>query len=180
MRSLNFLLLVFVLVAGQGCVAVNNSAVDRRSAGTQLEDDSIETKAMANIKEKYKDTVQITVTSYNRFVLITGDAPSEEIKTGVERIVYSVLNVKKISNEISVGALASPAIRRADSSITHDIKSALSRNKSIQSGTIKVTTERGVVYLLGLITHADANTASEIASTTSGVQKVERSFEYID
>ena len=180
MRSLSFLLLAFILVAFQGCVAVSNTTVDRRSPGTQLEDESIETKAMANIKEKYKDTVQITVTSYNRFVLITGDAPSEEVKSGVERVVYSVLNVKKIANEVSVGAFASPAIRRADSGITRDIKSGLSRNKTIQSGTIKVTTERGVVYLLGLITHADAKTASEIASTTNGVQKVVRVFEYID
>jgi osmotically-inducible protein OsmY len=135
---------------------------------------------MLRIQEKYKDKAQITVTSYNRFVLITGDAPNEDTKSNIERVVYSVPNVKKIANEVSVGALANSSLRRTDSNISHDIKSGLSNSKSLQSGAIKVTTERGVVYLLGLVTHAEANAASEIASTSSGVQKVVRVFEYID
>jgi len=179
MRLFSVFLFVAILVAGQGCVNVTSNSAERRSPGTQLEDESIETKAIANIKEKYKDTVQITVTSFNRFVLITGDAPSEDSKTGIERIVYSVLNVKKIANEVSVGVLPIPSVRRADAGITRDIKSTLNR-KALTSGTVKIVTEKGVVYLLGLVTHADANTAAEIASTTSGVLKVVRVFEYID
>jgi len=179
MKLANLLLLAVVLFAVQGCANVTSSSAERRSAGTQLEDESIESKAMANIKEKYKDTAQITVTSFNRFVLITGDAPNEDVKLGIERIVYSVLNVKKIANEVSVGALSNSGVRRTDAGITRDIKSGLNR-KSLTSGTVKLTTERGIVYLLGLVTHADADAASQIASTTNGVQKVARVFEYID
>ena len=180
MRLINLILLATVLVMLQGCVGVASNVVDRRSQGTLVEDETIETKSMAGIKEKYKDSAQITITSYNRFVLITGEVPSEDFKTGIERIVYSVLGVKQIANEIHVGGMPNPSVHREDSSISRDIRSSLSRNKSIRSGTIKVTTEKGVVYLLGLVTHADANTASELASTANGVQKVVRVFEYID
>jgi osmotically-inducible protein OsmY len=179
MKLPNLLFFAIVSVAVQGCVNGVSNSVERRSPGTQLEDESIETKAVANIKDKYKESAQITVTSFNRFVLITGDAPNEEVKAGIERIVYSVLNVKKIANEVSVGALSNPSVRRTDAGITRDIKSSFNR-KQLSSGTVKITTERGVVYLLGLVTHADADAASEIASTANGVQKVVRVFEYID
>lgn len=183
MRYLNFVLIIAVLATVSGCAGVaakvGGNTTDRRSAGTQVEDDTIETKAMERIQEKYKDAVQANITSYNRFVLITGQALSEELKNNTERIVYSVPNVKKIANEMFVGALATSSSRRTDSGITSDIRYALNKNKSI-TGTIKITTDRGVVYLLGLVTHAEANAASEIASTTTGVQKVVRVFEYID
>jgi len=183
MRYLNILLLAAALVAVQGCAGVaakvGGNASDRRSEGTRVEDDSIETKAMARIQEKFKDAAQVTITSYNRFVLITGDALSEDIKKEIERVVYSVPNVKKFSNEVIVGALATSSARRTDSGITSDIRYGINKNKSI-TGTVKITTDRGVVYLLGLVTHAEANAASEIASTTAGVQKVVRVFEYID
>lgn len=182
MRYLNVLMLAGVLVAVQGCVGVGLTAgsADRRSAGTQVEDETIESKSMTRIQEKFKDSAQITVTSYNRFVLITGNAPTDDAKSNIERIVYSVPNVKNIADEVSVGALANASARRTDLGITRDIKSGLGRNKSLQSGAIKIATEKGVVYLLGLVTHAEANTAGEIASTTPGVQKVVRVFEYID
>jgi osmotically-inducible protein OsmY len=179
MRHLTVLLLAFCFATVQGCAAVSNKT-DRRSTGTQVEDDTIESKSTSRIQEKYKDSAQVTVTSYNRFVLITGTVPSDEIKTSIERIVYSVPNVKKIADEISVGAMPSASIHRTDSSITRDIKTGIAKSKSLQSVTIKVTTERGIVYLLGLATHAEADTASEIASTTSDVKKVVRVFEYID
>jgi osmotically-inducible protein OsmY len=184
MRLLRIWLLIFFVTAGYGCSSlaarVSAGSGDRRTAGTQVEDDAIESKAMIRIQEKFKETAQITVTSYNRFVLITGDAANEEAKTNIERIVYSVPNVKKIANEVSVGPLASTSIRRTDASISREIKSDLNKNKSLQAGAIKVAPERGVVYLLGLVTHAEANIASEIASTTNDVKKVVRVFEYID
>ncbi len=179
MRFLGLLWLAFILVGLQSCTGFVANSADRRSPGTLLEDESIETKAMAVIKEKFKDTAQVNVTSYNRFVLITGEAVSDEAKTGIERVVYSVLNVKKIADEVTVGALSNAGTRRTDASITHDINSALSK-KPLTSGSVKVTTSKGIVFLLGLVTHADANAASEIASTTGGVQKVVRVFEYID
>ncbi len=184
MRLPGVLLLIFFVTAGYGCsglaARVAGGSGDRRTAGTQVEDDAIESKSMSRIQEKFKETAQITVTSYNRFVLITGDAASEDAKTNIERIVYSVPNVKKIANEISVGPLANSSIRRTDAGISREIKGEFNQNKSLQAGAIKVATERGVVYLLGLVTHAEANIASEIASTTNDVKKVVRVFEYID
>jgi osmotically-inducible protein OsmY len=184
MRFLSIGLLVFFIVAGCGCsnlaARVSAGSGDRRTAGTQVEDEAIESKSMSRIQEKFKETAQITITSYNRFVLITGDAVNDDTKNNIERIVYSVPNVKKIANEVSVGALANAGIRRTDTGISREIKSDLNKNKSLQSGAIKVATERGIVYLLGLVTHAEANIASEIASTANDVKKVVRVFEYID
>ncbi|MFA5825800.1 MAG: BON domain-containing protein [Gallionellaceae bacterium] len=182
MRYLNILLLAAALVTVQGCAGsrLGSHSVDRRSAGTQLEDDQIENKSVTRIGEKYKDASQVTVTSFNRFVLITGSALSEDIKNDVERIVRAVPNVKNTANEITVGALATSGSRRTDSGITGNVKSNLNKNKTIRTGTFRVATDKGVVYLLGLVTHAEANTAAEIASTTTNVKKVVRVFEYID
>lgn len=179
MRNFAVLMLAVFLMTLQGCSAVS-SKIDRRTAGTQVEDEAIETKSTSRIQEKYKDAAQVTITSYNRFVLITGTVASDDIKTNVERIVYSVPNVKKIGDEVSVGAFPAASVHRTDSSITRDIKSGIGKSKALQSVTMKVATERGVVYLLGLATHAEADAASEIASTTSDVKKVVRVFEYID
>lgn len=182
MRYLNILLFAAVLVAVQGCAGsrLGSHSVDRRSAGTLLEDDQIEDKSVARIKEKYRDSTQVNITSFNRFVLITGNALSEDIKNDVERIVRAVPNVKNTANEMIVGALATSSSRRTDSGITGNVKSRLNKNKSIRAGTFRVATDNGVVYLLGLVTHAEANIAAEVASTTPNVTKVVRVFEYID
>lgn len=184
MRSLIILLLAAGLLTALGCTNVStkgsSSSDDRRSAGTQFEDNAIETKAMALINEKFNNTVQVTVTSYNRFVLLTGDATTTQAKTDIEHMIRAVPNVKKIANEISVGGLSSSSIRHTDSSITNTIKSDLNMNQTIQAGTIKVTTNKGVVYMLGFVTHGEARVAAEIASSIIGVQKVMRVFEYID
>ena len=188
MRSINILLLAAVIVAAQGCSVISSitgkvsggGTIDRRSAGSQVDDDTIENTAMSRIQDKFKGKALINITSFNRFVLITGDATTKETKTNIERAVYSVPNVKQIANEVAVGGLSSAATRNADANITKEIKSDMSLNKALRVETIKVVTDKGVVYLLGLVTHAEAKTASEMASTTLGVQKVVRAFEYID
>jgi osmotically-inducible protein OsmY len=180
MRYLNVLLLAAVLVGVQGCAGVANKAADRRSAGTQLEDDTIEKKSEARIQEKYTDAAHVNVTSFNRFVLITGETLGADMKNDVERIVRAVPNVKDIANEIAVGQLSTSAVRRTDAGIVSSIKSRIGKNKAMQSGTVKVVADKGTVYLLGLSTHAEAAAASEIASTTNNVKKVVRVFEYID
>ena len=179
MRHFIVLLLAIFIATVSGCSGVS-AKTDRRSTGTQVEDDTIESKSTTRILEKYKEAAQITVTSYNRFVLITGTVPSPDIKTNIERIVYSVPNVKKIADEVSVGAFPTSSSHRTDASITRDIKSGIGKSKALQSVTMKVVTERGIVYLIGLVTHAEADVSSEIASTTSDVKKVVRVFEYID
>lgn len=184
----------FLLLAAlgllQGCVApvvaagvgagVMMSAADRRSAGAIVEDDTIETKSQKRIDEKYKDTAHVSITAYNRFALITGSVASENMKMDIERIVGSIPNVKGIANELVVGGASGFSARSGDSLITSEAKMRFVRSNAFKADHVKVVTESNVVYLMGLVTRAEADAASEIASTTRGVQKVVRVFEYID
>jgi len=185
-----FVLLFAALGLLQGCVApvvaagvgagVMLSAADRRSAGAMVEDDTIESKSQKRIDEKYKDGARVSVTAYNRFALITGTVASEAAKMDIERIVGSIPNVKGIANELVVGGASGFSAQSSDSLITSDTKFRFVRSKAFKADHVKVVTENSVVYLMGLVTRAEADAASEIASTTKGVQKVVRVFEYID
>lgn len=185
--------LVFLLTAlglMQGCAApvvaagvgagVMMSSSDRRSAGAMVEDDTIESKSQKRIEEKYKETAHVSVTAYNRFALVTGTAASEEAKMDIERIIGSVPNVKGIANELVVGVASEAGAESADSRITASVKMRFVKNKDFKADHVKVVTENGVVYLMGLVTRAEADAASDVASTTGGVKKVVRVFEYID
>lgn len=180
MRYLNILLLAVLFATLPGCANKAPKTGDLRSAGTQLEDETIEKTAVARVEEKYEDSARVNVISINRFVLITGEATTDPIKTDIERIVHSVPNVKRTANEVSVGTLANSSSRRRDSGIGRDIRSGLNKNKSLRPKSIYVVADKGVVYLLGLVTHAEAATASEIASAADDVKRVVRVFEYID
>jgi osmotically-inducible protein OsmY len=168
-----------VVAAGVGA-GVIMSASDRRSAGAMLEDDTIENKAQKRIDEKYKDTAHASVTSYNRFALVTGTAANETTKMDIERIVGAIPNVKGIANELVVGNPAGIGSATSDSRITGNVKMRFVKSPAFKADHVKVVTENGVVYLMGLVTRAEADAASEIASTTANVQKVVRVFEYID
>jgi osmotically-inducible protein OsmY len=163
--------------AGAGKVM---SPADRRSAGTMLEDDTIESKAQSRIDEKYKDSTHASVTAFNRFALITGTVARETAKMDIERIVGSIPNVKGIANELVVGSASANGTHGADSRITGNVKLRFAKSTVFKADHIKVVTENSVVYLMGMVTHAEADAASEIASTTAGVSKVVRAFEYID
>jgi osmotically-inducible protein OsmY len=181
---------LLALVPLQGCVApvvaagvgtgILMSAADRRSAGTMVEDDTIESKGQKRIEDKYKDTVHVSVVSYNRFALITGTAGSETVKMDIERIVGAIPNVKGIANELVVSPAAASGTHGSDSRITGNVKARFAKSPTFKTDHIKVVTENSVVYLMGLVTRAEADAASDIASTTAGVGKVVRVFEYID
>jgi osmotically-inducible protein OsmY len=189
---MRFPLVLALLALGslQGCVApvvaagvstgILMSAADRRSAGTMVEDDTIESKGQKRIDEKYKDTVHVSVVSYNRFALITGTAGSEAVKMDIERIVGAIPNVKGIANELVVSAASASGTQSSDSRITGNVKTRFVKSPAFKADHIKVVTENSVVYLMGLVTRAEADAASDIASTTAGVGKVVRVFEYID
>ena len=188
MRYLNYLLFAAALGALQGCFPVVATGVgtgalmaaDRRTTGTYIEDESIEDKAANQIGEKYKSAVHINVTSFNRHVLITGEVPDNAAKTDIAKMVSSVPNVKAVSNELAVSGLTGITSRSSDSIITGDVKLRFLNNKTFQADHIKVITENGTVYLMGLVYHKEAEAATEIASTTSGVQRVVKVFEYLD
>ena len=185
MRLRTLILGLIALFALQGCASGlaskvgSYSSTDRRTAGTVIEDSAIESKASERIEEKYKASVHVTVTSFNRFALITGEVPTNEIKTNVTRIVGSIPNVKGFANELSVGGLAKFSSRSNDAFITSSIKAQLNKSKKVQADQVRVTVERGIVYLMGLTTHAEGDAATDIASVARDVQKVVRVFEYI-
>ena len=188
MRYLNYLLLAAVLGLLQGCFPVIAAGVgsgammasDRRTTGTYIEDEGIEIKAGNLVDAKYKDTAHVNFTSFNRHVLITGEAPNEEGKVDIAKLVASVTNVKAVSNELAVSGKTSFSSRSSDSIITGDVKLRFLDNKVFQPDHVKVITENGVVYLMGLVYHKEADAAAEIARTTSGVQRVVKVFEYLD
>jgi osmotically-inducible protein OsmY len=184
-----FALLLLALIPLQGCVApvvaagVGAGAMmsnDRRTTGTMIEDDAIESKAQKRIDDKYKDTAHVSVTAFNRFALVTGSAADENTKMDVERIVGSIPNVKGIANELVVGPATGMSAHGNDSRITANVKTRFMKSPAFKADHVKVVTENGVVYLMGMVSHAEADAASDIAATTKDVQKVVRVFEYID
>ena len=177
----NVWILLVLLGALAGCAQGGGSmtsANERRTEGTVLDDRNIEEKGMQRIGEKYKASVKVSVTCFNRYALITGQVPDEAAKMDIERIVGGIPPVKGIANELQVAA--KPAARGNDGGISNDVRSRFLNSKVFNRDHIKVFTENGVVYLLGIVSHAEADAASEIASTTNGVQKVVRVFEYMD
>ncbi len=159
-----------VVAAGVGTGVV--AAVDRRSVGTMTEDESLEWKASSRVGDKLKDRGHFNFTGYNRKVLISGEIVSEEAKAEAGRIVAAIPNVQGVYNELVVGPSSSVTDRTNDSYITTKVKS-----RSVDSGKfnpvhVKVVTEAGTVFLLGLVTQAEYDSAIQVARTTSGVKKV--------
>ena len=154
-------------------------ATDRRTTGTYVEDESIEWKAIARLGENSRGA-HVNVTSYNRRVLLTGEAPTQDEKKRLEDVGRGIPEVREVTNEIRVGDVSSIATRGNDSLVTTNVKARMVNNTRFSVSHIKVVTERGIVYLMGLVKKQEANDAAEIARTTSGVQKVVRVFEYLD
>ncbi|MBI3527839.1 MAG: BON domain-containing protein [Betaproteobacteria bacterium] len=168
------------LLVGAGVGAGVMMAEDRRTSGTVLEDQTIEIKARNRISEKYGEQVNISATSFNRFVLLTGQAPTDEIKQDVSVLVLEVPNVRNVQNEIIVGGISSTTSRAGDVLLTSQVKGRLAQNKDVGATHVKVVSENGAVFLMGLVTRAEAESASQTAATTSGAQRVVKVFEYLD
>jgi osmotically-inducible protein OsmY len=171
----------------QGCVPVVAAGVttgvlatfDRRSLGTQTEDETIEWKASSHVSEKLGEKTHINYTSYNRKVLLTGEVPSAEIKAEVERIVSGVANVQGIYNELTTGAITAYSARSNDAYITSKVKGRFVDANRFNAIHVKVITEAGAVFLMGFVTQREADAAVELTRTTSGVKKVINVMEII-
>jgi osmotically-inducible protein OsmY len=187
MRLIIAMLLIAVSALLQGCfplaaIGVGATAVvlsDRRSPGFYIEDEKIEWKIRVEVIEGFKDA-HINATSYNRSVLLTGEVLTEQAKKDVEAAARSNSGVKTVTNEITVGGNSSLASRSSDSLITTSVKARLINNGKVSPSHVKVVTESGVVYLMGILTREESDAAAEIARTTSGVSRVVKVFEYID
>jgi osmotically-inducible protein OsmY len=164
-------------VVGAGAGAL--MAVDRRSSEVYIADQGLELRASSRISEKYGDKVHVNVTSYNRMMLLTGEAPTAEIKADVEKIASTVPDVKSIANELAIAGPSSYGVRSNDSYITSKVKARFVDAGKFSANVVKVVTEAGVVFLLGIVTQAEADAAVDIARTTGGVLKVVRVFEIV-
>lgn len=189
MRTLTVLTLVAALTAGlSACVPIMMGgavvgtalvATDRRTSGAQLEDEGIELRASSRLREALGDRAHVNVTSFNRRVLISGEVPTDADKLLVEQTVSRVENVRTVVNELAVLGNSSLGQRSNDALITGKIKAGLVDSKDLFANAFKVTTERGTAYLMGRVTQREADRATEVARTTSGVQKVVKVFEII-
>jgi osmotically-inducible protein OsmY len=185
-RLLTALALAAALPALQGCITaaavgagtVALMAEDRRTTGTYVEDESIEWKVLARVNSDFK-SAHVNGTSYNRRVLLTGQAPTEEAKKAIEAAVKSIPEVALVVNELAVGGNTSMASRGSDSIITSNVKTRMVGNGKFSTNHVKVVTEDGVVYLMGMLTQAEGDAAVDIARSTAGVQRVVKAFEYV-
>lgn len=166
------------LIVG-GAVVTGVMATDRRTTGTQVEDESIEIKVAGAVRKEMGDRIHLNVTSYNRQVLLSGEVRTSADKERAEKIAQSQENVKSVVNDLAIMDISSVTQRSKDIVLTGRIKAAFVDAKDLQVNAIKVVTERGIVYLMGRVTPREAKRATDIARSMSGVTKVVRVFEEI-
>jgi len=167
------------LIVGGAAVGSALMVTDRRTSGTQVEDEAIELKAANRIGQVLGDRGHVNVTSYNRMVLITGEVPAEADRAAVEQAVQRVENVRSTVNELAVAGASSLTSRSNDAILTSKVKATYVDAKDLQANAIKVVTERGIVYLMGRVTEREASRAADLAAGISGVAKVVRVFEVV-
>lgn len=154
-------------------------ASDRRTSGIYIEDENIELKALKKMETNLGEKVHINITSYNRNVLLTGEVPDAVSKAKAESLTKEITNTRSITNEIAVGAKSSIGSRSNDAYLTSKVKTKFVTENKFAANLVKVITENGVVYLMGIVTKAEAEAAVEIARNTGGVTRVVKIFEYI-
>ncbi|MEM0953522.1 MAG: BON domain-containing protein [Pseudomonadota bacterium] len=187
MKTVGTLLITLFLTAcGSFLAAIDAPAIEddpgERTRGARVEDDSIETKGIVNIgaEDERFDDAHISVESYNGYVLITGQVPTADLKDLASEVVRKIRGVRRIYNELEVSGNTTALVRSSDAWLTTKVKTSLVAADDIQGGRVKVVTENGVVYLMGLVSHAEADRIVDVARSTGGVQKVVQIFEWID
>lgn len=186
-RRALLLLSLSVAALSSGCVALVGGAMvgtalvatDRRTSGTQLEDEGIELKAAARLRDQLGQRTHINVNSYNRVVLLTGEARNEADQAAAERIVAQVENVYRVLNEVAIAGSSSLTSRSNDVLIASKVKASLVEARELVSNAFYVVVERGTVYIMGRVTEREATHAVNIARGIGGVQKVVRAVEVI-
>jgi osmotically-inducible protein OsmY len=166
------------IVIGAGGAAVYSSLEDRRSTGVQIDDESIEVRASNRISDRFGSRVHVNVTSYNRIALVTGEVPDDGARAEIEKIVRAVPNVRDVTNDLQISGLSSYGSRSNDTYLTSKVRGRLFDTKRVSPVHLKVVTESGVVYLMGMVTEPEADEAVDIARNTGGVRKVVKVFEY--
>ncbi len=185
-RRLFFISILFLLSACASIVGVVNDKpisedLGKRSWGSFIDDEIIETKAMINLKKAnaaFKNA-HISIISYNGLALLVGQAPNQALKSLAEETVRKIRKVRRVHNELSIAGPSSALVRSGDNWLTSKIKVRMLFSKGIQSKRIKVVTENGIVYLMGLVSRAEARRVVSSVQNSYGVQKIVKIFEYI-
>ena len=162
-----------------GAVGTAMVISDRRTPGVQLEDQSIELKAMNRVREAVGQRGHVNAVSYSRMVLLTGEVASEADRVAIEQTVSRIENVRSTVNELAVMGSSSLTARSNDTILTSKVKASFLDAKDLHANSVKVVTERATVYLLGRVSEREAARATELARGVSGVQKVVRVFEIL-
>lgn len=167
------------LLIGGAAIGGTMMAIDRRTSGTQVEDQSIEIKAGSRVRDAIGDRGHINLTSYNKVLLITGEVPTEADRTAVEQAVARVEQVRSTVNELGVMGNSSLTSRSNDTILSSKVKATFVDAKDLQANAFKVVTERATVYLMGRVTEREATRAANLTRGISGVQKVVRVVEVL-
>lgn len=154
-------------------------ATDRRTSGMQLEDQTIEIKASNRIKDAIGDLGHVNVNAYNRWILLTGEVPTEADKAGAERAARGVENMANVYNELTVSLNSSLGSRSSDVLLAGKVKATLVDARDIISNAFSVVVERGDVFIMGLVTEREANRAAELAASVKGVNRVVKVMQII-
>lgn len=160
-----------------GAAAGGVMAADRRTTGTYVEDENIELKAAKDIYSSLGEEAHVNITSFKGNVLLTGEVPDENAKTKAGDMILAIENVRSLTNELTIGPKTSISSRTNDAYLTSKVKAQFVSENRFPANYVKVVTENGIVYLLGLVTQKEADSAAEIARNTSGVSKVVKVFE---
>lgn len=167
------------LIVGGAAVGTAMMVTDRRTSGVQIDDETIELRAVARLNEAFGDRAHVNVSSYNRQVLLTGEAPTDAMRQQAEQVVSRVDNVRSVVNEIAVMAPTTLTQRSNDTFITGKVRASFVDASDLQSNAFRVVTERGNVYLMGRVSQREADRATSIARQIAGVQRVVRIFEVL-
>ncbi len=180
-----------VTMALGGCTSFVSATRDKpidddkgtRTLGSKIDDSLIETKVAVNIAKADADldrNSHVVVISYNGVVLLAGQTPRSDLKNKAEQAAKEVQKVKTVHNELQILQPSSLAARSNDTWLTTKIKSQMLADANVPSTRIKVLTENGIVYMLGLVTRKEGDLATQVVQSVDGVQKIVRLFEYID
>lgn len=167
-----------IVAAGVGGATL--VATDRRSVGAQADDEAIELKIANEISARYGESVHANATSFNGIVLLTGEVPDQGAYASIGNIAASTARVRSVHNDLAIGPLTPMSARTNDTFITSKVKARFVEANKFAATHVKVVTERGVVYLMGIVRRDEADSAAQLASTTSGVVRVIKVFEYLN
>jgi osmotically-inducible protein OsmY len=189
MNSVKLTVLLTTLLYLPACTTILDKTTNQpietdpgeRSFGTYLDDQRLEVIASVNINKADPGLrlAHVDVTSFNNIILLTGQVPTEELKTLAQQTTERINNVTKVYNELQVKGNTALLVRTNDSWLSTKVKAVFIADDFIDSSKVKIIVEDGVVYLMGLLTQAEAEYATEIASTITGVQEVVKVFEYV-